>query len=56
MHCERLRDATDAGAGAKVSVIVMEEGIAHIFLIGKQTSVLKAKIEKNIPKKKAITN
>jgi hypothetical protein len=32
----------------------MEEGIAHLYLIGKQTSVLKAKIDKKIPKKKQI--
>jgi len=30
----------------------MEEGIAHIYLISSQTSKLKAKIEKNISKKK----
>ena len=31
----------------------MEEGIAHLFLVAKNTSKLKAKIEKRIPKKKA---
>eukprot|EP00355_Strombidium_rassoulzadegani_P007744 CAMPEP_0168616074 /NCGR_PEP_ID=MMETSP0449_2-20121227/4840_1 /TAXON_ID=1082188 /ORGANISM="Strombidium rassoulzadegani, Strain ras09" /LENGTH=303 /DNA_ID=CAMNT_0008656849 /DNA_START=336 /DNA_END=1244 /DNA_ORIENTATION=+ len=31
----------------------MEEGIAHLFLVTKQTSKLKAKIEKHISKKKA---
>lgn len=31
----------------------MEEGIAHLFLVGRNTSKLKAKIEKRISKKKA---
>jgi len=31
----------------------MEEGIAHLFLVGKNTSKLKAKVEKRISKKKA---
>lgn len=31
----------------------MEEGIAHLFLVSRNTSKLKAKIEKRISKKKA---
>ena len=30
----------------------MEEGIAHVYLVSSHTSKLKAKIEKNISKKK----
>jgi protein pelota len=43
-------------AGAKVAALVMEEGISHLYLIGKATSILKAKIDKKIPKKKNIQN
>jgi hypothetical protein len=32
----------------------MEEGIAHLFLVSRATSKLKAKIEKRISKKKGI--
>jgi stalled ribosome rescue protein Dom34 len=32
----------------------MEEGIAHLFLVSRSTSKLKAKIEKRISKKKGI--
>jgi hypothetical protein len=32
----------------------MEEGIAHLFLVSRSTSKLKAKIEKRIAKKKGI--
>lgn len=38
-----------------IAVIVMEEGISHIFHVGNNTSKLKAKIEKKISKKKAFT-
>lgn len=34
--------------------ILMEEGIAHLFLVSRSTSKLKAKIEKRISKKKGI--
>ena len=39
-----------------VCAIIMEEGIAHLFLVGKNTSKLKAKIDKKICKKKAYTS
>ena len=39
-----------------VCIIVMEEGIAHIFIVGRNTSKLKAKIEKRISKKKAFSS
>jgi stalled ribosome rescue protein Dom34 len=32
----------------------MEEGIAHLFLVSRSTSKLKAKIEKRISKKKGL--
>jgi protein pelota len=34
----------------------MDEGIASLFIINRQTSVLKAKIEKKIPKNKTVYN
>ena len=52
MHVMKLREATDLKTQAGVAVIVMEDGMAHLFLIGRHTSQLKAKIEKSIPKNK----
>lgn len=37
-------------------MIVMEEGMAHLFVVGRNTSKLKAKIERRISKKKAYTS
>jgi hypothetical protein len=34
----------------------MEEGIAHLYLMAKNTSKLKAKVEKRISKKKAFVS
>lgn len=39
-----------------VCAIVMEEGMAHLFMVGKNTSKLKAKVEKRISKKKAFAS
>eukprot|EP00347_Sterkiella_histriomuscorum_P014183 403361845 len=53
VHHKKLNDAVEMHNLGHVCVIVMEEGIAHLFLVGKNTSKLKAKIEKSISKKKA---
>ncbi|CDW74559.1 protein pelota homolog [Stylonychia lemnae] len=53
IHLKKLSDASDLQNLGHVCVIVMEEGIAHLFLVGKNTSKLKAKVEKRISKKKA---
>ena len=52
MHVRKLREATSEAQSGNILGIVMEEGIAHIFLVSKNASKLKAKIEKHISKKK----
>ena len=52
IHVKKLNEAGSDAAQAQVLCIVMEEGIAHIYLVSKHTSKLKAKIEKHISKKK----
>jgi len=52
LHVMRLHESCAAGVSSKVSVLVMEEGIGHLFLITQKTSMLKQKIEKSIPKNK----
>ena len=56
IHIKKLNDACDLANEGHVAVIVMEEGLAHLFLVGRNTSKLKAKVERAIPKKKAYVN
>jgi stalled ribosome rescue protein Dom34 len=53
---KKLNEAVNMHNSGLVSAIIMEEGIAHLFLVGKNTSKLKAKIEKRISKKKAFSS
>jgi protein pelota len=55
MHVKKLREVTDVANKLRVGAIVMEEGMAHLFLLGKNTSSLVAKIEKRVSKKKAFS-
>jgi stalled ribosome rescue protein Dom34 len=54
MHVKKLNDATNLQDQGHVCAILMEEGIAHLFLVSRSTSKLKAKVEKRISKKKGI--
>ena len=56
MHVKKLNQAIDNASSKQILCIVLEEGICHIYLISSHTSKLKAKIEKNISKKKGIAN
>ena len=56
MHVRKLNEASSEAAQGQVLAIVMEEGIAHLFLVTKSTSRLKAKIEKTISKRKGFAN
>lgn len=53
MHVKKLKEMTDDSNKCRVGAIVMEEGLAHLFLLGSNTSKLMGKIEKRISKKKA---
>lgn len=44
----------DNKANTELAVLLMEEGIAHLFKVGKSTTHMKSKITKSIPKKKSI--
>ena len=54
IHIKKLNDATNLQDQGHVCVVLMEEGIAHLFLVSRSTSKLKAKVEKRISKKKGI--
>jgi len=52
MYLERLQMATDVGARADLAALVMQEGLAHLCLITAHMTVLRAKIEQPIPRKR----
>jgi protein pelota len=54
IHVKKLNDAVNLENQGHVCAILMEEGIAHLFLVSRSTSKLKAKIEKRIAKKKGV--
>jgi protein pelota len=52
VHIEKLHLASDRTITADLAAILMEEGIAHIYLISSNITDLKAKIELSIAKKR----
>lgn len=55
LHLSRIEMARDDNqANTELAVLLMEEGMAHLFRVGKSTTHLKNKISKSIPKKKSI--
>jgi protein pelota len=49
---ERIEEACDPNQNADVAAIVMQEGLAHVCLIMSSMTLVKAKIEMNIPRKR----
>jgi len=52
MFIERLELACDPATKADVAAIVMQEGLAHVCLITSNMTLVRAKIDVNIPKKR----
>uniref|UniRef100_A0A0D6R415 Protein pelota homolog n=1 Tax=Araucaria cunninghamii TaxID=56994 RepID=A0A0D6R415_ARACU len=52
MALETLKQACDPAASADLAVILMQEGLAHIFLVGRSVTTTRAKIEASIPRKR----
>ncbi|CAH9065497.1 unnamed protein product [Cuscuta epithymum] len=48
---EVLRQASDPAASADLAVVLMQEGLAQIFLVGKSVTVTRSRIETSIPRK-----
>ncbi|CAL5406863.1 unnamed protein product [Camellia sinensis] len=46
-----LRQASDPSASADLAVVLMQEGLAHLFLIGKSVTITRSRIEASIPRK-----
>lgn len=49
---ERIEQACDATKQADLGAIVMQEGIAHVCLVTSSMTIVRAKIEVNIPRKR----
>lgn len=50
---EELEDAGNPISNAAVAAVIMQSGLAHICIIGRNTTVVKQKVTKSIPKVKA---
>ncbi|XP_042514409.1 protein PELOTA 1 isoform X1 [Macadamia integrifolia] len=46
-----LHQASDPAASADLAVVLMQEGLAHLFLIGKSVTITRSRIETSIPRK-----
>nr|XP_029121786.1 protein PELOTA 1 isoform X1 [Elaeis guineensis] len=51
MALDVLQQACDPSASADLAVILMQEGLAHLFLIGKSITTTRSRIETSIPRK-----
>uniref|UniRef100_A0A6G3MFU1 Protein pelota (Trinotate prediction) n=1 Tax=Henneguya salminicola TaxID=69463 RepID=A0A6G3MFU1_HENSL len=52
-YLDCVEDACDVVKTSDVAAILIQEGIANIFLINKCSTILKAKIKQNIPRKRS---
>lgn len=52
-YFERLNFALDPSTDAEIGVVLMDEGLAHVFLIGRSLTLTRARIQKAIPRKGA---
>ncbi|KAK4282977.1 hypothetical protein QN277_014285 [Acacia crassicarpa] len=48
---EMLQQASDPGASADLAVVLMQEGLAHILLVGRSMTFTRSRIETSIPRK-----
>jgi protein pelota len=48
---ESLQQAADPSASADLAVLLMQEGLAHILLVGKSLTIMRSRIKTSIPHK-----
>ncbi|KAK6915279.1 eRF1 domain 3 [Dillenia turbinata] len=51
MTLDALQQASDPTASADLAVVLMQEGLAHLFLVGKSLTTTRSRIETSIPRK-----
>jgi protein pelota len=52
LYLQQLEEACDPSTRAELAAVVMQEGLAHVCLITNSMTLTRARIEKNISKKK----
>jgi protein pelota len=53
IHLERIEDASDPVKQAELAAVVMTAGLAHVCLVTSHMTVTRARLETNIPRKRA---
>ncbi|XP_043720647.1 protein PELOTA 1 [Telopea speciosissima] len=48
---DALHQASDPSGSADLAVVLMQEGLAHVFLIGRSVTLTRSRIETSIPRK-----
>ncbi|KAL4574687.1 hypothetical protein LXL04_021523 [Taraxacum kok-saghyz] len=48
---DALQQAADPSASADLAVVLMQEGLSHILLVGKSVTITRSRIEASIPRK-----
>lgn len=56
IHIERVEMACDPTQHADVAAVVMQEGLAHVCLVTASMTIIRAKIDVNIPRKRRGNN
>uniref|UniRef100_A0A914VJ11 ERF1 domain-containing protein n=1 Tax=Plectus sambesii TaxID=2011161 RepID=A0A914VJ11_9BILA len=52
IHLERIDQACDPTQYAEVAAVVMQEGLAHICLLSSSMTIIRAKIDQTVPRKR----
>jgi protein pelota len=52
LDVERVQQAIDPALSADLAVVLITEGLAHVCLVGTSTTVIRAKVESNLPRKR----
>ncbi|KAG2487184.1 hypothetical protein HYH03_014162 [Edaphochlamys debaryana] len=52
LDIERVRQATDVSLSADLAAVLITEGLAHVCLVGGATTLIRARIEANLPRKR----
>lgn len=52
MHLDRIATCCDISKKADIAAVVLQEGLAQICLLTENMTVVKLKVESNVPKKR----
>lgn len=52
LDMERVRQATDVSLSADLAAVLITEGLAHVCLVGGSTTLVRARVEANLPRKR----